>query len=66
MISTGGVKGSSSGVDGAYSMTGDALMLCNGIWERSEDDATNIEWHRATIEDRDKFAVGYYVGESDV
>jgi FAD/FMN-containing dehydrogenase len=66
VVSTGGVQDSSSGTDGSYSMTGDALMLCYAIWERPEDDGANIEWHRATLDDLDKFAVGYYVGESDI
>src|SRR5262249_56083159 len=66
VISTGGVQGHASGTDGAYSMTGDALLLCYAVWERPEDDAANIEWHRATIDELDKYAVGYYVGESDI
>jgi FAD/FMN-containing dehydrogenase len=52
--------------DGAYSMTGDALLLCYAIWERPEDDAANIAWHTATIAALDKYAVGHYVGESDI
>ena len=65
-ISTGEVPAYALGTDGAYSMTGDALLLCYGIWERPEDDAANIRWHRATIDDLDKYAAGYYVGESDI
>jgi FAD/FMN-containing dehydrogenase len=52
--------------DGAYSMTGDALLLCYAIWERPEDDAANSAWHRATIAALDKYAVGHYVGESNI
>jgi FAD/FMN-containing dehydrogenase len=52
--------------DGAYSMTGDALLLCYAVWERREDDAANIAWHRATIAALDQYAVGHYVGESDI
>lgn len=52
--------------DGAYSMSGDALLICYAIWERSEDDAANIAWHRAAIAALDKYAVGHYVGESDI
>jgi FAD/FMN-containing dehydrogenase len=52
--------------DGAYSMTGDALMLCYAVWERSEDDAANTAWHRAMIAELDQYAVGHYVGESDI
>jgi FAD/FMN-containing dehydrogenase len=52
--------------DGAYSMTGDALMLCYAVWERSEDDAANTAWHRAMTAQLDQYAVGHYVGESDI
>ncbi len=52
--------------DCAYSMTGDALLLCYAIWQQPEDDAANAEWHRATIAALDKYAVGHYVGESDI
>jgi len=52
--------------DGAYSITGDALLLCYAIWERPEDDAANRAWHRAAIAALDKYAVGHYVGESDI
>jgi FAD/FMN-containing dehydrogenase len=52
--------------DCAYSMRGDALLICSAIWERSEDDALNTAWHRATIAALDEFAVGHYIGESDI
>jgi FAD/FMN-containing dehydrogenase len=52
--------------DGAYSMTGDALILCYAVWERPEDDAANAAWHRAMIAELDQYAVGHYVGESDI
>ncbi len=63
-FSTGGKR--SPLPDCAYSMSGDALLLCYAIWERPEDDAANAAWHRATISDLDKYAVGHYVGESDI
>ena len=66
VLSTGKERDSSSLPDGAYSMTGDALMLCYAIWERPEDDAANGAWHRAMTADLDNFAVGHYVGESDI
>jgi FAD/FMN-containing dehydrogenase len=53
-------------LNGAYSMSGNALVLCYAIWERPEDDADNSAWHRATIAALDKHAVGHYVGESDI
>ncbi len=52
--------------DAAYSMGGDALLLCYAIWERPEEDAANAAWHRATITALDRYAVGHYVGESDI
>ncbi len=52
--------------DGAYSMAGDALLLCYGVWERPEDDAANAAWHRAMIAALDRYAAGHYVGESDI
>ncbi len=52
--------------DGAYSMAGDALALCYAVWERPEDDTANAAWHRATIVVLDRYAVGHYVGESDI
>jgi FAD/FMN-containing dehydrogenase len=52
--------------DGAYSVSGDALLLCYAIWESPEDDAANSAWHTATIAALDQYAVGHYVGESDI
>ena len=66
VLSTGGNQHAAPRRDGAYSMTGDALMLCYAIWERPEDDAVNGAWHRAAIADLDRYAIGHYVGESDI
>jgi FAD/FMN-containing dehydrogenase len=52
--------------DGAYSMSGDALLICSAIWERPEDDAANAGWHRAIVAALDQYAVGHYIGESDI
>ncbi|MGH8014117.1 MAG: FAD-binding oxidoreductase [Candidatus Binataceae bacterium] len=52
--------------DGAYSMTADALLLCYAVWERAEDDAANTDWHRTTITALERYAIGHYVGESDI
>ncbi len=52
--------------DGAYSMSAKTLLLCYAIWERPEDDASNAAWHRETIAELDPFAVGHYIGESDI
>ena len=62
-----GAEGSAAVIsDGAYSMNAATLLLCYAIWERPEDDALNAAWHRATIAVLDRFAVGHYVGESDI
>jgi len=52
--------------DAAFSMTAQSLLLCYAVWERAEDDATNAAWHREAIAALDRFAVGHYVGESDI
>ncbi len=65
-ISTG-VEGSAAVLpDAAFSMTAGTLLLCYAIWERPEDDAVNTAWHRETIAALEPFAVGHYVGESDI
>lgn len=52
--------------DAAFSMTARTLLLCYAIWERPEDTAANTVWHREMIAALDRFAVGHYVGESDI
>jgi FAD/FMN-containing dehydrogenase len=52
--------------DAAFSMTAKTLLLCYAIWERPDNDAANDAWHRETIAALDPFAMGHYVGESDI
>ena len=52
--------------DAAYSMSGDALLICYAVWGNEERRAENEQWHRATIAALDRFAIGHYVGESDI
>jgi FAD/FMN-containing dehydrogenase len=52
--------------DAAFSITARTLLLSYAIWERPEDDDVNAAWHRGTIAALDPFAVGHYVGESDI
>ena len=52
--------------DCAYSMSGNALLICSAIWERPQGDEVNAAWHKATIAALDEFAVGHYVGETDI
>ena len=47
-------------------MTAGTLTLCYAIWERPEDDAAHAEWHGQMISGLDRFAVGHYIGESDI
>ncbi|WNM57725.1 FAD-binding oxidoreductase [Candidatus Nitrospira allomarina] len=62
-----GVNGSAAlRPDAAFSMTASTLLLNYAIWERPADDDVNADWHRATLASLDRFAVGHYVGESDI
>jgi FAD/FMN-containing dehydrogenase len=63
-----GAEGSAAALlpGGAFSMTAGTLLLCYAIWERPEDSAANAAWHREMIAALDPFAVGHYVGESDI
>jgi FAD/FMN-containing dehydrogenase len=66
MFSTGAEGRAAPLPDAAFSMTARTLLLCYAIWERPEDDGANAAWHRETIAALDPFAVGHYVGESDI
>ena len=62
-----GAEGSAAVLpDAAFSMTAGTLLLCYAIWEQPEDDGVNAAWHRETVAALDSFAVGHYVGESDI
>ncbi len=52
--------------DCAYSMSGDALSICSAAWERPGDDAANRAWHSDTTAALDEYAIGHYIGESDI
>jgi FAD/FMN-containing dehydrogenase len=52
--------------DAAFSMSGSTMLLGYAIWERPEDDTANGAWHREMFTALDRFAVGHYVGESDI
>jgi FAD/FMN-containing dehydrogenase len=47
-------------------MSADNVAACSAVWERPEDDAVNREWHRTALAALDEYAVGHYVGESDI
>jgi len=66
VFATGAEGGAAALPDGAFSMTAATCLLCYAIWERPEDTAANTAWHRATIAALTPFAVGHYVGESDI
>jgi FAD/FMN-containing dehydrogenase len=65
-FSTGVEGGAAVLPDAAFSMTAGTLLLCYAIWERLEEDIANAAWHRETIAALYPFAVGHYVGESDI
>ncbi|MGE0474534.1 MAG: FAD-binding oxidoreductase, partial [Nitrospirales bacterium] len=65
-ISTGVEDSAAVLPDAAFSMTAAMLLLCYAIWERPEDDDANTVWHRETMTALDRYAVGHYVGESDI
>ncbi len=52
--------------DAAFSMATRTAFLGYAIWERPEDDDANSAWHRGMMSALDAFAVGHYVGESDI
>ncbi|GJL49948.1 MAG: oxidoreductase [Nitrospirales bacterium] len=52
--------------EAAFSMMAETLLLCYAIWEQPEGDDTNTAWHRETIAALHAFAVGHYIGESDI
>jgi hypothetical protein len=66
VIRTRSAEGAPASRDAAFSMTAESLLLCYAVWERTEDDAANAAWHREAIAALDQFAVGHYVGESDI
>jgi FAD/FMN-containing dehydrogenase len=63
-FSTGAMRPPSP--DCAYSMGGDALAICSATWERPEHDTANFAWHRTTMAVLDEYALGHYIGESDI
>ncbi|MEO8325126.1 MAG: hypothetical protein ABI618_04700, partial [Nitrospirota bacterium] len=66
VFATGSEGGAAVLPDAAFSMTAGTLLLCYAIWEQPEDDGVNIAWHREIVAALDPFAVGHYVGESDI
>ncbi len=66
IFSTGGEGSTFLLPDAAFSVTARTLFLCYAVWNQPEEDFANSEWHRETIAALDSFAVGHYVGESDL
>ncbi len=52
--------------DVAFSMAARSLLLSYAVWQQADDDAANAAWHKQGIAALDRFAVGHYVGESDI
>jgi FAD/FMN-containing dehydrogenase len=53
-------------IDAAFSMMGRNYLLYYSVWERADDDRPNSVWHGDLREALDHFAVGHYVGETDI
>jgi FAD/FMN-containing dehydrogenase len=66
VLGTGAENSTAMLPDAAFSMAARTALLCYGIWERPEDDDANGAWHREMFTALDPFAVGHYVGESDI
>jgi FAD/FMN-containing dehydrogenase len=52
--------------DCAYSTNGQALLICSALWQHPDDDAVNAGWHQSIVATLDKYAVGHYIGETDI
>lgn len=65
-FSTGLQRNVSPMPDVAFSMAAEALLLHYAIWEHPADDEANIAWHRDMTDALRPYAVGHYIGESDI
>ena len=52
--------------DAAFSTAGRVGILVYAIWGDRKDDASNIAWHEAVMKVLEPFAIGHYIGESDI
>ena len=52
--------------DSALSMSAGLFVACYAIWDDPAADGVNRAWHRDAIAALEPFAVGHYIGESDL
>jgi len=52
--------------DGAFSMSAALFVAAYALWDNPEEDAINHGWHRNMMAALEPYAVGHYVGESDL
>lgn len=52
--------------DIAFSMSGRLFIGCYAIWDDPARDEPNRAWHRHVTAQIERFAAGYYIGESDI
>jgi FAD/FMN-containing dehydrogenase len=50
----------------AYSLAAPLYITCYSIWENAADDEANVRWQQATAQSLEPFAVGHYIGETDL
>jgi FAD/FMN-containing dehydrogenase len=52
--------------DMAFSMYARTFVACYAMWDRPDDDATNLAWLPATIAELEPSATGHYIAEADL
>jgi FAD/FMN-containing dehydrogenase len=52
--------------DTAFSMVGPMYVGSHAIWEDTDGDAANLQWHRATCEALADATIGFYHNETDM
>jgi FAD/FMN-containing dehydrogenase len=52
--------------EAAFSMSASTFAGTYAIWDDASHDGANTSWHRDLVEKLEAYAVGHYVGESDI
>jgi FAD/FMN-containing dehydrogenase len=50
----------------ALSISAQSFVLCYAVWDDAAADEANHAWHRTAVDLLEPFAVGHYIGESDI
>ena len=66
VIATGRGAPVPDAIGAAFSTRAPVLTLCYAVWDDKRADDAHVRWHDETIRTLDAFAVGHYVGESDI